>query len=147
MPNRFFMESVAPTQWCVFILGIETSRSAPEHRVRQIEFAEARNLARKVHLRDVVDVEIGEDLFEFRHDVEVAGGVGEVERVAAMPGPFGDAHAGGAHGAEGFVGGVHQQRMRVDALPGSNSTRLGLRTTLRPRTSNRCSASMRRTVS
>ena len=29
VPNRFFSDSVAPAQWCVFSFGIDTTMSAP----------------------------------------------------------------------------------------------------------------------
>ena len=38
-PNRFFIESVAPTQWCVFIFAMETSRSAPNAQFGGIALA------------------------------------------------------------------------------------------------------------
>ena len=60
------MESVAPTQWCVFILAMETSRSAPKARVRQIELLDPRELLRRLHARDVVQVQIDEAVFEVR---------------------------------------------------------------------------------
>lgn len=107
-------------------LGHGDQKIGPESRVRQIEFAEARNLSREAHLGDIVDVEIREDLFEFWHDAEVAGGVGEVERVAAMPGSFGDAHAGGSHGGEGFVCRVYHQRMGIHDAAGFELDEVGL---------------------
>ena len=79
-----------------------------------------------MHARDVVQIQIGEDVFEFRDDLEIAGGIGQIERVAAMAGAFGDAHAGGAHGAERFIGGMHQQGMGVDDAFGFEFHQVGL---------------------
>ena len=84
------------------------------------------NCARRPDARDVVQIEIGEAIFEIRDGLEVAGGIGQVQRIAAMARTFGDAHAGGAHGAEGLVGGMHQHGMGVDAALGLELHQVGL---------------------
>ena len=68
-----------------------------------------------MHPRDVVQVQIGEQLFEFRNDLEVAGGFGQIQSVAAMARPFGDLHAGGAHGGKRFESCMDQQGIGIDA--------------------------------
>ena len=84
------------------------------------------NCAVGPHARDLVQIEIDEAILEIRDGLEVAGGIGQVQRIAAMAGPFGDAHRGGAHGAERLVGGVHQHGMGVDAAGGLEFHQVGL---------------------
>ncbi len=51
---------------------------------------------------DLVEIEVDEAAFELRHQVEVTGRVGEVERSTAMARAFGDDHTRRATG-QGFV--------------------------------------------
>ena len=78
-------------------LGHGDQQVGAQSGVGKVELAEARELAGGAHARDVVQVQIHEQVFEARNDLEVAGGVRQVQRVAAVARPLGDAHAGGAH--------------------------------------------------
>ncbi len=105
---------------------METSRSAPSTVWGRYSLLRRENCRVGTDARDVIQVEIGEEIFEIGNDLEVSGGIRQVERVAAMAGSFGDANTGGAHGAEGFESGMHQQRMRVDAALGFELHQVGL---------------------
>ena len=53
-------------------------------------------------------------ILEVRDGMKVSGGFRQVQGVAPMAGSLGDAHCGGAHGAERLVGGVDHHRVCVD---------------------------------
>ena len=55
-----------------------------------------------------VQIEIGEKVLESGNGVEIAGGVRQIQRIAAMARAFGDAYVGCAGLPEGFERRMHQ---------------------------------------
>src|ERR1039457_1349890 len=95
MPNRFFIESVAPAQWCVFILGMETSRLLPS------------TVCGKSERRR-----------------EISGGGGQIERTPAMAGARRNRHRC-AQFPERFEAWQYQHGMRVDGAFGLELHQVG----------------------
>src|ERR1017187_5026249 len=85
-----------------------------ESAVGEVEFLDAGELSRGADARDLIEVEVDEVILEVRDGMKVPGGFGQVEGVAAMSRPLGDAYGGGAHGTKCLEGGVNQYGVGID---------------------------------
>src|ERR1039458_4528383 len=68
-----------------------------ESAVGEVEFLDAGELSRGADARDLIEVEVDEVILEVRDGMKVPGGFGQVEGVAAMSRPLGDAYEGGVN--------------------------------------------------
>ena len=84
-------------------------------KIQRVQFG---NGIGDVLLRESVGIEIGEEIFESGDRRKIARGVGEVEGAPAMSRPLGDGDIGCPEFAERFIGGMHDQRMRIDGSGG-----------------------------
>ena len=85
-----------------------------EHGIRQVELFETGWIAFRLNVRHVVDIEVYKQVFEFRYEPEIPGGIRQIQGVAAVAGTFGDAHACRTYRQEGLTRGMNHEGVRVD---------------------------------
>jgi hypothetical protein len=75
-----------------------------KYRLGQIQRMEAGGRAHDADAGNFIQIQIREHILKIPDGLKIAGGIGQIECIAAMAGTFGDAHIGGAEPAERLQG-------------------------------------------